>query len=173
MAASAVAAEKEDDMKGALAVLVFLASCSLGPDEVRTGDQKSEGQAVRNPMVPGAPEATDGKMFREQLRTYLGKGGPDSVAAGPTKRRFVAALAHGKGVEGVTINPQKVTCGDQGCFTEVRYVDQAAVDRFDLRMLGGDSPFMQWEWGVGRTVPEATSGGLVATWYYNAPTRDP
>ena len=127
---------------------------------------------IENPLVPGAPPARDAKMFREQLQTYLTKGGPDASSARQTRERFIAAMGHGNGIPGVTVNTQAVTCGDQGCFTEVRYVNQVAVHRFDLRMQGGDSPFMKWGWGAGRTVPEPVEGGLVATWYFNAQTRN-
>jgi hypothetical protein len=127
---------------------------------------------INNPLVPGAPPAQDARTFRAQLRTYLSNGGPDAPSAKDTKGLFVAAMAYGNGVQGVTMNPQAVTCGNAGCFMEVRYSDQVAVHTFDLRMLGAESPFIKWGWGEGRTVPEAVRGGLSATWYFNTPNRN-
>lgn len=124
-----------------------------------------------NPLVPGEPKARDAKEFRDQLRTHLSQGGSDAPGSASTKGQFIAAMSHGGGTEGVTFDPRSVSCGDNGCFTEVQYADQAAVDRFDRKMLGADSPFIRWGNGAGRTVPLPAGNGQSALWYFNNPGK--
>jgi hypothetical protein len=127
-----------------------------------------------NLLRPGTPHATDAKTFREQIQHYLRqKAGLEALAARNTGEPLMAALAYGKAVPGVTLNPQGIVCGDRGCFMEVRFKDQAAFAAFERKMLGEEaSPFFRWGWGAGVTHPEPVApGGLVSTWYFNVPKR--
>jgi hypothetical protein len=81
-------------------------------------------------------------------------------------------MSHGVGTEGVTFDPRSPSCGNNGCFSEVQYVDQAAAERFDRKMLGADSPFIKWGYGAGHTVPLPSGNGQSALWYFNNPGKE-
>jgi hypothetical protein len=128
-------------------------------------------QLPDNPLAPGEPRARDAREFREQLKTHLSQGGSNAPGSAQTKGRFIAAMSHGGGTEGVTFDAQSPSCGERGCFTEVQYVDQAAVERFERKMLSANSPFIQWGWGAGHTVPLPSGNGQGALWYFNTPEK--
>jgi hypothetical protein len=140
-------------------LLPFTASCPKPPQPT--------------PPIDPTPQllSNDPDIARKQIRTYLALGPMSMVPDRTTENALTAALKDGagKGTAGVTVSPDSVSCGGNGCWSEVRYANEEAVKAFDRVMLRGQTPFRSWGYGAGRTVPEKVEGGLISIWYFNTP----